>query len=149
MPELTSNKPPRGPIVVSRHGRPQLDRSAGPRLDWRTYRDWWERYEMSPLREDQVAPEVLKAEVANADIVFASARIRAQQTAERAAPHLPAEDDAVFNEAALPPPLLQPVTAGSFTDCRSIPPLISPDGLETSMGVVWPQTVRATPRQSS
>lgn len=64
---------------------------------------------MSPLRDDQLAPEVLKAEVANADIVFASARIRAQQTAERAAPHLPAEHDAVFNEAPLPPPLLPSV----------------------------------------
>ncbi|WP_241764764.1 histidine phosphatase family protein [Hyphomonas johnsonii] len=90
--------------MVSRHGRPALDRTAGPRLGWRDYRDWWNRYEESRLAEGQVAPEILQATVADADIVFASGRIRAQETAARAAPHLPAIHDPVFNEAPLPPP---------------------------------------------
>lgn len=104
MPEAMSQNSLRGPIIVSRHGKPQLDRTAGPRLDWRKYRDWWAAYEESPLRDDEFAPEPLKLVVKDADIVFASGRIRAQQTAARAAPHMQAEYDPVFNEAPLPPP---------------------------------------------
>ena len=106
MPDPTSTDRKRGPIIVSRHGRPALDRTAGPRLNWREYRDWWDRYEAGALAEGQVAPEALKKAVADADLVFASARLRAQQTAARAAPHMQAQYDAVFNEAPLPPPLL-------------------------------------------
>lgn len=95
--------------MVSRHGKPQLDRTAGPRLDWRSYKDWWARYEESPLRDDEFAPQILKEAVADADIVFASGRIRAQQTAARAAAHMDALYDPVFNEAPLPPPLLPTV----------------------------------------
>jgi broad specificity phosphatase PhoE len=101
-----SSKPrqKRGPIIVSRHGRPALDRTAKPRLGWEDYRDWWERYEIGPLAKDQAAPEALKEMVADADKVFASARLRAQETAAWAMPHKQAEFDAVFNEAPLPPP---------------------------------------------
>ncbi len=106
MPETTSTDSRRGPIVVSRHGKPVLDRTAGPRLDWREYKDWWARYELSPLTDGQMAPPELMDAVRDADIVLASGRIRAQQTAERAAPHLQALHDPVFNEAPLPPPLL-------------------------------------------
>ncbi len=91
---------------MSRHGRPALDRAAGPRLGWRDYIDWWARYEIGALAEGQAAPENLKAEVKDATRVFASARLRAQQTAALAAPHLQADYDAVFNEAPLPPPCL-------------------------------------------
>jgi broad specificity phosphatase PhoE len=106
MPETTSTANRRGPIVVSRHGKPALDRTAGPRLDWRQYKDWWARYEESPLAEGQVAPPDLMKAVKDADLVFASGRIRAQETAARAAPHMTAEHDPVFNEAPLPPPML-------------------------------------------
>jgi broad specificity phosphatase PhoE len=106
MPDTTSTGRKRGPIIISRHGRPALDRTAGPRLNWKEYRDWWERYEIGPLADDQDAPDALKQVVADADIVFASARLRAQQTAAKAAPHLQALYDPVFNEAPLPPPLL-------------------------------------------
>ena len=92
--------------MVSRHGKPALDRTAGPRLDWRQYKDWWARYEESPLAEGQVAPPDLMEAVKDADLVFASGRIRAQETAARAAPHMTAEHDPVFNEAPLPPPML-------------------------------------------
>lgn len=96
----------RGPIIVSRHGQPVLDRTAGPRLNWRDYKDWWARYGDSPLRDDQFAPEVLKALVADADVVLSSTLPRAIQTAERAAPGHAITQDAIFVEANLPPPLI-------------------------------------------
>lgn len=111
MPTSTPEKTGRGPIVVSRHGRPALDRSAGPKLSWRDYVGWWDRYEIGPLADGQVAPQELKQEVADADIVFASGRLRAQQTAERAATHLAARHDPVFNEAPLPPPKISGLKA--------------------------------------
>ncbi|MEZ5952712.1 MAG: histidine phosphatase family protein [Hyphomonas sp.] len=106
MADTTSTASRRGPIVISRHGKPQLDRTAGPRLDWRQYKDWWARYELSPLRDDEVAPQALMDTVRDADIVMASGRIRAQETAARAAPHMQAAYDDVFNEAPLPPPTI-------------------------------------------
>jgi broad specificity phosphatase PhoE len=106
MPDTTSTKPSRGPIIVSRHGRPALDRNVGPRLHWQDYIDWWARYELGPLADGQDAPQALRDTVKDADIVFASARLRAQQTADSAAPHLQAIYDPVFNEAPLPPPKL-------------------------------------------
>lgn len=105
-PEQAHETAPVGPIVISRHGRPALDRRAGPRLTWRDYCDWWERYEAGGLAEGQEIPGKLQAQVADADIVLSSARLRAQQTAALAAPHLEAESDPVFNEAPLPPPRL-------------------------------------------
>lgn len=111
MPEAISAKPGRGPIIISRHGRPALDRRAGPRLHWRGYIDWWDRYEQGPLAEGQDAPQTLKDMVADADIVFASARLRAQQTADSAVPHRRATYDPVFNEAPLPPPKLHGLRA--------------------------------------
>src|SRR3990167_3087864 len=109
MPETTSARSPRGPIVISRHGRPALDRRAGPRLAWRDYVSWWDRYEAGPLADGQAAPQALKDLVRDADIVFASGRLRAQQAAALALPHSPASHDPVFNEAPLPPPKLSRV----------------------------------------
>ncbi len=106
MPAKTSNPALRGPIIISRHGRPALDRAAGPRLGWREYVDWWARYEAGPLADGQQAPSGLTRAVAGADIVLSSMRLRAQQTARQAAPHRLASSDAVFNEAPLPPPKL-------------------------------------------
>lgn len=96
----------RGPIIISRHGRPALDRNVGPRLDWRSYIDWWARYEAGSLAEGQAAPEELKAVVADAAKVFSSRRPRAFETAQSAAPNRDIEQAAIFNEAALPPPKL-------------------------------------------
>ncbi len=101
---MTSNAKSRGPIIISRHGRPALDRAAGPRLGWRDYVDWWARYEIGALADGQVAPQSLLEAVAGADIVLSSMRLRAQQTAQLAAPHRSAVFDALFNEAPLPPP---------------------------------------------
>lgn len=94
----------RGPIIISRHGRPALDRTAGPKLSWQEYVDWWERYEAGCLAEDQTVPEKLIREVKEIDLVLSSERPRAIETAERATQGRSPEPDSVFNEAPLPPP---------------------------------------------
>lgn len=96
----------RGPIIISRHGRPALDRKVGPRLTWREYMDWWDRYEIGSLAAGQAPPEQLLDAVADAHLVLTSQRPRAIETAALAAPHRTAERDAVFNEAPLPPPCI-------------------------------------------
>ncbi len=96
----------RGPIIVSRHGRPALDRTAGPKLNWVDYRDWWERYELGSLAKDQAPPEGLVEAVANTDLVLSSARARAIETAQLATRGREPTPYAVFNEAPLPPPRL-------------------------------------------
>ena len=48
-----------GRIIIVRHGKPNLDRDAGPRLNWREYRDWWAAYETAPLDEGQEPPRKL------------------------------------------------------------------------------------------
>ncbi|MBA3069746.1 MAG: histidine phosphatase family protein [Hyphomonas sp.] len=111
MPATTSARSKRGPIIISRHGRPALDRRAGPRLAWRDYVQWWDNYEAGPLADGQQPPQALMEVVADAEVVFASGRLRAQQTAAQALPHKPAAHDPVFNEATLPPPTLGGVKA--------------------------------------
>lgn len=96
----------RGPIIISRHGKPALDRKAGPRLDWRAYVDWWDRYEAGSLADGQAAPEGLKDAVKDAALVYSSVRPRAIETAQMAAPGHDISHDDVFNEAPLPPPRL-------------------------------------------
>ncbi|MEL7232597.1 MAG: histidine phosphatase family protein, partial [Pseudomonadota bacterium] len=107
MADELNSKAKRGPIIVSRHGRPTLNRSAGPRLTWQQYRDWWERYEASSLAEDQDAPESLKARVSQVDLVLSSIRPRAVETARWATDGREPEQHPVFNEAPLPPPRLK------------------------------------------
>jgi broad specificity phosphatase PhoE len=107
MTDTAKTKPARGRVIVSRHGRPALDRTAGPKLDWVQYRDWWERYEIGSLAEDQEAPKVLIDAVADFDIIMSSARIRSVETARWATGGREPIQNAVFNEAPLPPPRLK------------------------------------------
>lgn len=93
-----------GRIIVVRHGKPNLDRNAGPRLDWRAYRDWWAAYERAPLADGQKCPDDLLNEVREDAIVLSSVRPRAMQTADQMARGRDVKRDAVFNEATLPPP---------------------------------------------
>lgn len=102
-----ADAPPTGPIIIARHGRPALDRRAGPRLSWQDYVDWWARYEAGSLAPGQVAPETLKHLVADAAIVLSSPRPRALETARLAAPAARIETDTLFHEAPLPPPELK------------------------------------------
>ena len=66
--------------------------------------EWWAEYELGGLEDGQAAPEKLKTAVADSKLVLTSARLRAQQTASMAAPHMSAVPDALYNEAPLPPP---------------------------------------------
>lgn len=99
-------QPERGPIIISRHGRPALDRSAGPKLTWQEYQEWWDRYEAGQLAKDQTVPDSLIKAVADVDLILSSARPRAIETAEWASGRAPAPNP-VFNEAPLPPPRLK------------------------------------------
>lgn len=99
----TSRHP--GPIIISRHGRPALNRSEGPKLDWAEYKDWWARYEVGSLAEGQVAPEILKEAVMGSDVVLSSTRPRAFETAQLAASWAEIEQSDLFIEANLPPPV--------------------------------------------
>jgi len=94
----------RGRIIVSRHGRPALNRSAGPRLTWQEYQDWWQRYEDGSLAEDQAPAAALVQAVSDVDHVMSSIRPRAIETAKWATGGREPELDDVFNEAPLPPP---------------------------------------------
>lgn len=102
-PSDTTLRRPR--IVVVRHGRPALDRNAGPRLMWRDYVDWWSRYEQSSLAPGQIPPPTLIEAVKPAARFLASVRPRAIETAEAIAAGRPIETDPVFVEASLPPPV--------------------------------------------
>src|SRR5262245_4737590 len=87
-----------GRIIVVPDGRPVLNRNEGPRLDWRAYRDWWSRYEQSPLATNQHCPDALIAEIRDDAVVFSSVRPRAMQTADRLARGREITRDAIFNE---------------------------------------------------
>lgn len=93
-----------GPIIISRHGRPALDRKKGPRLTWQEYQDWWARYEIGSLAEGQEAPQKLKDMVKDSVTVLASSRPRALETAQFAAPDADIRTSELFWEANLPPP---------------------------------------------
>ena len=93
-----------GRIIIVRHGRPVLNRNEGPRLDWKAYRDWWSRYEQSPLADGQHPPEALMREIPGDALMLSSMRPRAMQTADRLAGGRAVKRDATFNEAPLPPP---------------------------------------------
>ena len=93
-----------GRIIIVRHGKPNLDREAGPRLTWREYREWWAKYEKAPLAEGQDPPLKLLDAAQHAPFLFASIRPRAVETAQKIAGDREVHTDPVFVEAPLPPP---------------------------------------------
>jgi len=95
---------PPGRIIVVRHGRPQVIPKEGPPMGWRDYKAWWDRYELSSLKEGQTCPDALLKEVGEDAIILSSARPRAIQTAGHLGRGRTVKHDAMFNEAPLPPP---------------------------------------------
>jgi broad specificity phosphatase PhoE len=93
-----------GRIVVVRHGRPSLDREAGPRLDWRAYREWWGNYEACSLAQGQAPPDELRRHAVGDAVFFSSVRPRAVETAVMIAGDRTVTRNPIFNEAPLPPP---------------------------------------------
>ncbi|HZZ66958.1 MAG TPA: histidine phosphatase family protein [Phenylobacterium sp.] len=97
----TSSVPP-GAITLARHGEPALSRKV--RLSSQEYREFWARYEIMGLLPGQTPPAALKDFVAGCDVLIASTRLRAIESAETVGGGRVFDRDAVLVEAPLPPP---------------------------------------------
>lgn len=93
-----------GRIIVVRHGRPAVIPKEGPPMGWREYKAWWDKYELSSLKEGQSCPEALLKQIGDDAIILSSARKRAIETAGHLGRGREVKHDALFNEAPLPPP---------------------------------------------
>jgi broad specificity phosphatase PhoE len=93
-----------GSIVLARHGEPALSRRI--RLNAAGYRRWWAAYEEGGILAGQTPPAGLLDLARHADIIFASTRRRAVETADAVAGGKIFVRDAMFVEAPLPPPPL-------------------------------------------
>ena len=91
-----------GAVILVRHGEPALSRRV--MLTAGDYRDWWARYEEGGLKPDQAPPADLLQAVRSADIVFASTRERARQSAVAITEGRAFVSDSLFIEAPLPSP---------------------------------------------
>ncbi len=96
--------PKPGCIVLARHGEPALSRRI--RLNAAGYRRWWAAYEEGGILAGQTPPAELLDLARHADIIFASTRRRAIETAEAVAGGKTFIRDPMFIEAPLPPPPL-------------------------------------------
>jgi broad specificity phosphatase PhoE len=96
--------PKPGAIVLARHGEPALSRRI--RLNAAGYRRWWAAYEEGGILAGQTPPAELLDLARHADIIFASTRRRAVETAEAVAGGKLFIRDPMFIEAPLPPPPL-------------------------------------------
>ncbi|MFK0299905.1 histidine phosphatase family protein [Brevundimonas sp. NPDC090276] len=101
-PRAVQATPAVGAIILARHGEPALSRKCLITSD--EYRDWWGRYEVGGLRAGQTPPQTLLAAAEGAGAIYASSRLRAQETARAVARDREVLVDALFIEAPLPPP---------------------------------------------
>ena len=62
-------------IIIARHGKPELSRKV--RLNWKEYREWWLKYQISGLKKEQKVPKRLKKWAEKSDIVISSSLLRA------------------------------------------------------------------------
>ena len=95
-----------GSITLARHGEPALSRRI--KLDAAGYRRWWAAYEEGGILDGQTPPDGLLALAREAEVVFASSRRRAVETAEAVVAGRHFVRDPLFVEAPLPPPGLPP-----------------------------------------
>ena len=93
-----------GAIILARHGEPALSRKC--LITATQYRDWWARYEDGGLLAGQTPPAALVIAAQGAGAIYASTRLRAQETAAAVADGREVMVDALFIEAPLPPPKL-------------------------------------------
>lgn len=107
-PPPAGARPHWGKIVIARHGKPALSpRDRHPPMRAADYRAFWSRYDLSGLAADQSPPAALGTATFDAHHAFASALIRTQETARAVlSDRIVPEVDAIFAEAALPPPPL-------------------------------------------
>ena len=66
-------------IIIARHGKPELSRKV--RLNWKEYREWWLKYQISGLKKEQKVPKRLKKWAEKSDIVISSSLLRARESA--------------------------------------------------------------------
>ncbi|WP_417232346.1 histidine phosphatase family protein [Brevundimonas sp.] len=112
-PPVAALSPARpGAIILARHGEPALSRKC--MITATQYRDWWARYEDGGLLAGQTPPPALIAAAQGAGAIYASTRLRAQETAAAVADGREVMVDALFIEAPLPPP--------DFPDWFRLPP---------------------------
>jgi broad specificity phosphatase PhoE len=91
--------------MLVRHGEPALSRKV--RLSAAEYRHWWNvLYEEGGIREGQVPPPSLIDMAASADVIYASTRRRAVETAEAVTGGRAFAREVSLIEAPLPPPPL-------------------------------------------
>lgn len=101
----TDASPPRprpGAITLARHGEPALSRRV--RLNADGYRRWWAAYEEGGILPGQAPPEALLDLARRADVIWASPRRRAIETAEAVVGGRRFVRDPDLIEAPLPPP---------------------------------------------
>lgn len=91
-----------GGITLARHGEPALSRRV--KLDAAGYRRWWAAYEAGGILPGQTPPAELLELARRADVIFASIRPRAVQTAEAVAAGRSFVREPLLIEAPLPPP---------------------------------------------
>lgn len=99
-PALASVAP--GCVVIARHGEPALSRQI--KLSAAGYRRWWAAYEEGGILDPHKAPVGLLEMARKADVIFASVRQRAVETAEAIVQGKHFIRDPMFVEAPLPPP---------------------------------------------
>ena len=110
-----------GSITLARHGEPALSRRIS--LDAEGYRRWWAAYEEGGILDGQSPPEDLLHLTRDAEVVYASTRRRAVETAEAVAAGRAFARDPIFVEAPLPPPpfpslvRMDPKTWGFVSRC--------------------------------
>ena len=93
-----------GGITLARHGEPALSRRV--RLDAAGYRRWWATYETGGILPGQTPPPGLLDIARRADVIFASVRPRAIETAQAVAGGKTFAREPLLVEAPLPPPSL-------------------------------------------
>jgi broad specificity phosphatase PhoE len=91
-----------GAITLARHGEPALSRKV--RLSAPEYREFWATYEIMGLAPGQTPPSMLSGFVAGCDVLIASTRLRAVESAQAAGQGRPFGQEPLLIEAPLPPP---------------------------------------------
>ncbi|HEX4710986.1 histidine phosphatase family protein [Phenylobacterium sp.] len=91
-----------GAITLARHGEPALSRKV--RLSAAEYRAFWARYEIMGLLPGQTPPPALRAFVDECDVLIASTRLRAIESARALGHGRAFAEEALLVEAPLPPP---------------------------------------------
>jgi hypothetical protein len=96
----TASRP--GTITLARHGEPALSRQV--KLSSKEYRAFWARYEIMGLLPGQTPPPALSGYVDKCDVLIASTRLRAVESAEAVGRGMAFTQEELLIEAPLPPP---------------------------------------------